>query len=109
METRAALVLIAGMAVATYATRLPLVPLVRRRVRVPRLLEQILNAIPTAAFAAIVVPGVVSPRPGGLDLSAGNLYLYAAAAAIVATRFTRNLLVTLLVGVGVALVLRLVS
>lgn len=109
MGTRAALVLIGGMALATYATRLPLVLLVARRLRLPRLLEHILNAIPTAAFGVIVATGVVSPHTGEIDVSAGNLYLYAAAAAIVSTRFTRNLLVTLLVGAGVALVLRLVT
>lgn len=109
METRAALVLIGGMALATYATRVPLVMLVTRRLRLPRLVEHIFECIPTAAFAAIVVPGVASPNHGPVDFSPGNLYLYAAAAAIVSTRYTRNLLVTLLVGVGVVLVLSLVS
>jgi branched chain amino acid efflux pump len=109
VATGPALLLISGMALATFATRVPLVQLVRRRVRLPRLFEHVLDAIPTAAFAAIAVPAVLSPRATGLDLSAGNLYLYAAAAAVATTRFTRNLLVTVLVGVGVALVLRLTT
>ena len=107
METRAALVLIAGMAVATYATRVPLVVLVTSRIRLPRLLEHILRCIPTAAFAAIVVPGVLEPEQGQVDLSLSNLYVYAAAAAVISLRFSRNLLVTLLVGCGTALALSL--
>jgi branched-subunit amino acid transport protein len=109
VETRAALVLIGGMALATYATRVPLVMLVTRQLRLPRLLVHIFECIPTAAFAAIIVPGVVSPNHGPVDLSPGNLYLYAAVAAIVATRYTHNLLVALVVGVGVVLVLSLVT
>lgn len=108
METRAAIVLIAGMALATYATRVPLVVLVRRRLRLPLLLERILECIPTAAFAAIVIPGVLAPSHGPVDVSLSNIYVYAAAAAVASTRFTQNLLVTLLVGCGVALVLSLV-
>ena len=105
METGAALFLIAGMAVATYATRVPLVVLVTRRLRLPALLEHILRCIPTAAFAAIVVPGVLEPEHGQVDLSLSNLYIYAAAASVVSLRFSRNLLVTLLAGCGVALAL----
>lgn len=108
METRAALILIGGMAAATYATRVPLVFLVRHRLRLPSLLEHILRCIPTAAFAAIVVPGVFAPDHGVVDVSFSNLYIYAALAAIVSLRFSQNLLVTLLVGCGVTLALSLV-
>jgi branched-subunit amino acid transport protein len=107
VETSAALVLIAGMAAATYATRVPLVVLVTSRIRLPALVEHILRCIPTAAFAAIVVPGVLQPDHGQVDLSTSNLYIYAAAAAVVSLRFSRNLLVTILVGCGTALALSL--
>ena len=105
METGAALVLIAGMAAVTYATRLPLFLLSLRRVRLPRLVDRVLEQIPVAAFAAIVVPGVVQPG-GHLDLHASNLYLYAALATVLATLLTRNLPATIVVGVGLAILLQ---
>jgi branched-subunit amino acid transport protein len=107
VDTRAALALIAGMAFATYATRVPLVVLVTSRIKLPPLLEHILRCIPTATFAAIVVPGVLQPEQGQTDLSPSNLYIYAAAVSVVSLRLSRNLLVTILVGCATALALSL--
>ena len=107
MDTRAALLLIAGMGLAAYATRVPLIWLVRHALRLPPLVEHVLRCIPTAAFAAIVVPGVLAPDHGSLDVSLSNVYVYGAVAAVVSTRFSNNLLVTLLVGCGVVLGLSL--
>ena len=76
-----------------------------RRVRLPRLVDRVLEQIPVAAFAAIVVPGVVQPG-GHLDLHASNLYLYAALATVLATLLTRNLPATIVVGVGLAILLQ---
>lgn len=105
METGATLLLIAGMAAVTYATRAPLFVLSYRRVRLPRLVELILEYVPAAAFAAIVVPGVVSPG-GHLRLAFSNLYFYAAAASAVCALLTRSLLATIVVGVASAVVLK---
>ena len=105
METRAALVLIAGMAAVTYLTRLPLFLLSYRRARLPRLLDHVLGQIPVAAFAAIVFSGVLAPA-GHLKLSLSNLYLYAALASVASAALSRSLLVMIAVGVGTAIVLR---
>ena len=104
METGSVLVLIAGMAAVTYASRLPLAFLVARRPRLPRLLERCLEQVPVAAYAAIVVPGVLQPG-GRADVSFSNLYVYAALASAAAVAVTRNLFAALAAGVGVAILL----
>ena len=105
METRAALILIGGMAAVTYLTRLPLFLLSARRVRLPRLLVLVLEQIPIAAFAAIVFPGVLQPG-GHLKLAFSNLYLYAALVTVGSALVSRSLLVTIGTGVGVAILLK---
>ncbi len=108
METSTALILIAGMAAVTYLTRLPLRLFVTRRFRLPALVDRILQQIPIAAFAAIVFPGVLQPG-GRTDLHASNLYLYAAAATVIAAITLRaSVLVTIFVGVATAALLQLV-
>lgn len=109
MATSTALILIAGMSAVTYLTRVTLVPFVLRRRPLPPLADRILDRIPTAAFAAIVFPGVLAPG-GDVDLSASNLYLYAAAVTVAACALLRRgLLVSLLLGVATATVLRLLA
>jgi branched-subunit amino acid transport protein len=93
VETGTALILIAGMAVVTSLTRLPLVPLARRRPRMPAAVDRLLEQIPLAAFAAIIFPAVLRPH-GDVDLSASNLYLYAATATVVAARLTGSALLS---------------
>jgi branched-subunit amino acid transport protein len=93
------------MAAVTYLTRLPLFLLALRRARLPRIVDLILEQIPAAAFAAIVFPGVVSPG-GHLALHASNLYLYAAIPTVGVAVWRRNLLLTIVVGVGAAMVLK---
>jgi len=105
VETGTALVLTAGMAGVTYCTRLPLFLLAIWQVRLPLLLDLVLGEIPVAAFAAIVVPGVLAPH-GHVDLHPSNLYLYAGLASAAAVVVSRRLVVTIAVGVGLAILLR---
>jgi branched-subunit amino acid transport protein len=93
------------MTVVTWLTRLPLIVLSARRVRVPRLVQLVLDQIPAAAFAAIVFPAVLAPH-GHLELHASNLYVWAALASVGVAVATRNLLATIVVGVAVATLLR---
>lgn len=95
------------MAAVTYLTRLPLWYLARHRVRMHPLVDRLLEQIPIAAFAAIVFPGVLQPD-GETSLGASNLYLYAAAATVVAALVLRGrLLPIIVVGVTTAVLLRL--
>jgi branched-subunit amino acid transport protein len=106
VATGRALILIAGMAAVTYLTRLPLYFLTVRRYRISPLVGHILACIPTAAFAAIVFPGVLQPG-GHTELRASNLYLYAALVTVgAAVALRRHLLGTILVGITTAALLR---
>ena len=109
MATSTALILIAGMSIVTYLTRLPLVFFSIRNRPLPPLVDRILDRIPTAAFAAIVFPGVLQPG-GDTDLSASNLYVYAAVVTTAAcVLLRRSLLASLLLGVATATVLRVLT
>jgi branched-subunit amino acid transport protein len=105
LATSTALILIAGMAVVTYLTRLPLALLARTRARLPKALDRVLEQIPIAAFAAIVFPSVLQPG-GHTDLQASNAYLWAALVAVaVAIARPRSLVWPLTVGCVTAVVL----
>lgn len=95
--SRAALLAILGMALATYATRVAGLPLARRLPRSPRF-EAWLNAIPGTILVAIVAPALVN---GGPRQSLAGL-----ATLLVAWR-TRNLLLAIGAGALAAALLRL--
>jgi branched-subunit amino acid transport protein len=102
-----ALILVVGMAAVTYLTRLPLAFLARRRARLPRAVDRVLEQIPVAAFAAIVFPAVLQPD-GHTDLEASNLYLWAAVVTVAAAvAAPRSLIVPLTTGVATAVLLHL--
>jgi branched-subunit amino acid transport protein len=88
---------ILGMALVTFAVRYPVLALVSR---VP-LPEPVLNAmrfIPPAVLTAIIVPAVFIPDGRILDVGYHNSYLIAGiVAALVAWR-SKNLLLTIVIG-----------
>jgi branched-subunit amino acid transport protein len=93
-------IVVAG--IGTYAMRASFLAFAHRLATVPPPVQRLLRQIPAAALASIVVPALV--RPGGeLDLwqprlAAGVL------AGLVAWR-TRNVAVTLVVGMGALMLL----
>jgi len=90
--------LLISMGLVTYAIRLSLIVLIGR-VDVSPLIQRALRFVPPAVLSAIIFPELL--RPGGtLDLSLGNVRLLAGVlAALVAWR-TKNVLLT--IGVGMA-------
>ena len=86
------------MGVVTYGLRLSLIGLLGR-FEVPPLISRGLRFVPPAVLSAIILPQLVQPT-GALDLSLGNLRLVAGVLAIVVAWRTRNVLLT--VGVGMA-------
>jgi len=89
--------LIAGMALVTFAARYPILVLVGRA-PLPQAVLGALKYVPPAILTAIVLPAVTLNSGGQLDLSLSNSYLVAAiASALVAWR-TRNVLLTIVVG-----------
>jgi len=90
---------IGGMGLITYLIRLSLF-LLPERVMLPPWMLRALRYVPAAVLSAIIFPELLQPG-GTLDLSLGNERLLAGLAAAVVAWRTRNVLLT--VGVGMAL------
>lgn len=96
--------LIAGMGAVTMATRIPLLMLLSRR-NLPPALESALKYVPPAVLSAIILPIVFMPS-GELDLSTGNASLVASLVAVIVAWRTRNLLLTIILGMAALLIWR---
>ena len=92
-------ILLAGMFLVTFGIRYPVLTLVSR-VQLPELLFQALKYVPPAVLMAIIAPAALIPAGGGLTLSFSNAPLYASLAAALVSWRSRNLLLTILVGMG---------
>jgi len=88
----------------TYGIRLSFIQLFGK-IEVPFWLSRALRFVPPAVLSAIIFPEILMPS-GALDISPDNLRLFAGVlAAFVAWR-TRNVLLTIVVGMVVLLVLQ---
>lgn len=88
----------------TYLTRLSFILLIGRRA-LPEWLIKLLLYVPPAVLSAIIFPELIMPA-GTIDLSLTNFRLIAGlVAALVAWR-TRNVLLTILVGMVLLLILQ---
>lgn len=96
--------LIAGMAIVTFLVRYPLLVLVGR-VELPRNVFMALRYVPVAVLTAIIVPAVFMPD-GTLNLSPTSPHLLAGVVAAIIAWRTRQLLPTIVIGMGLFLVLR---
>jgi branched-subunit amino acid transport protein len=101
------ILLIAGMAAVTMATRIPLLMLLSRR-KLPAGIESALKYVPPAVLSAIILPIVFMPG-GELDLSPGNASLVASVVAVLVAWRTRNLLLTIILGMAALLIWRAAS
>lgn len=99
MSTTMMAVSILGMGLITYLIRLSLF-LLPERVMLPPWMLRALRYVPAAVLSAIILPELLLPQ-GVFDLSLGNERLLAGAAAAVVAWRTRNVLLT--VGVGLVL------
>lgn len=95
MSTIWVVILVAGA--GTYSMRASFLAVAHRMATVPAGVTRILRQIPPAALAAIILPALVRPE-GHLDLLQPQL-LAGAVAALIAWR-TRNVGLTLIVGMG---------
>ena len=87
-----------GMGVVTFAIRLSMIVLLGR-VDVPALVQRALRFVPPAVFSAIILPELLRPA-GRLDLSWGNARLLAGVLAAVVAWRTRNVLLSIAVGMA---------
>ena len=87
---------ILAMGVITFALRLSLITLLDR-FEVPPLVTRALRFVPPAVLSAIILPELTQPD-GKFNLSLGNARLLAGMIAVVVAWRTRNVLLT--IGVG---------
>jgi branched-subunit amino acid transport protein len=103
MRTEIILIILA-MAVATFLTRFTS-PAILGSTGVPPWLRRLLKHVPTAMLAALIAPALLSPQ-GSLDLSLGNHYLAAGAAAALSAYWRQPPIITMGTGMAVMLLLR---
>ena len=95
---------IVGMGAATYATRLlPIVLL--ERMNLPLMVQRALRFVPPAVLSAIVFPELLM-RDGALDISPGNARLMAGVVAGLVAWRTRNVILTIAVGMAALWILQ---
>jgi len=98
--------LLLGMGLVTYAIRLSLIVLIGH-VEVPPIIQRGLRFVPPAVLSAIIFPELL--RPGGtFDLSLGNVRLLAGVLAAGIAWRTKNVLLTIGVGMVALWVLQVV-
>ena len=101
------LVVILAMAAVTFATRFGSIALFRQT-EMPDWLERWLKHIPTAILTALIVPALLLPK-GQLDITLHNHYLLAGILAAVVAYKSRNIVYTIVLGMGTMIVLRLLD
>jgi len=100
--------LILGMAAVTFGARyIPLAVL--RRFTLPDPLLRGLSFVPPVVLMAIVAPAMLTPTGNRLDLSLGNAYLWAGLFAFVVAWRSKNLLLTIMAGIGFFLLWRVMG
>jgi len=88
--------MIAGMALVTFAVKAGLF-ILGGRIAFSPLLQQALGFVPVSVLTAIVVPMVLAPHGGGLELTWRNPQLVAAIVAVLVCAATRRQLLTIVV------------
>jgi branched-subunit amino acid transport protein len=94
--------LVIGMAAVTFLVRWPVLALISR-MALPQAVLDAMKYIPPAVLTAIVVPAMLAPA-GQLDISFSNAYLIAGVVAALIAWRTRNLLLTIVLGMTLFLV-----
>lgn len=97
--------MIAGMALINLAIRWP-VYLFADHVRFPPLIERALAFVPVTVLTAIIVPMILMPGDGEMDISWRNPYLVAAIVAAVISWRWHRLMPTILIGMAVFVAMR---
>ena len=95
------LLLILGMMVVTFSARYPVLAIFGR-MPIPKPIFRVLRFVPTAVLTAICTPIIFMPE-GEVAIAPSNAYLVASLIAILVSWKSRNLLLTILFGMGVFL------
>jgi branched-subunit amino acid transport protein len=89
--------LVAGMALVTFGVRYPVMVLVGK-IPLPQPVLRALKFVPTAVLTAIIAPAVIFPHSAQPEFTPTNEYLVAAVVAVLVAWRSRNVLLTILVG-----------
>lgn len=92
------LYLIGGMALLTFSIRYGLIG-ISGRIKLSSSVIQMLRYVPPAVLTAIVAPAVLMPSGDRLMLSYTNARLIGAITAILVSYWTKNLLLTIVLGI----------
>ncbi len=98
------IITLVGMGIVTYLTR-ALFIIGMKGDRLPPFVIRWLSFVPVAVLAAIICPMLAAPEKR-LDLTYTNPYLLAGAAATVIALVTKNLIITVIGGMGIILLLK---
>ena len=101
------LVIIFSFFIVTFATRFGCVALFRQT-KMPVWLERWLRHIPTAILTALIIPALILPK-GQVDITLHNHYLLAGILAAIVAYKSRNIVSTIVLGMGTMIVLRLID
>ncbi len=97
--------LIFGMMVVTFGVRYSVLAL-SGRIQLPAALEEALRFVPVAVLTALCFPIMFMPE-GQFFISLNNAHLIASMVAIAVAAYSRHLLLTIVVGMGLFLFLHL--
>lgn len=98
-------VMIAGMALVTFAVRYPVLVLVGK-IPMPDRVFRALRYVPPAVLAAIIAPAVLMPNGETIEIALTNSYLVAGIIAGLIAWRTKSLLLTIVIGMAIFLLLR---
>lgn len=96
--------MILGMMLVTFLPRYGVLALLGR-MEMPRPLFRALRFVPPAVLAAIILPSMLL-KDGDLDLTLQNSFLFAGIIAALVSWRTKNLLLTIIVGMAALLIWR---
>lgn len=91
------LLIVLGMAVATYLTKASIL-LLGERVSFSMPVRRALGFVPVTVLTAIITPVMFAPHGGGAELSWRNPQLVAGAITIAVCAATRHMLLTIAIG-----------
>ena len=99
------ILLIGCMAAVTFAIRYVPMALVGR-IDLPPLVQRALRYVPVAVLTAIVIPAVLIPDGKSIHIALDNAYLGAGIISAIVAWWSKNLLLTILIGMGVFFIWR---
>lgn len=106
--TREEILLIFGMFLVTFGVRYPVLALVGK-LPLPEAVFRALRYVPAAVLAAIIAPALLLDSRGQLALNIGNEYLIAGVVTFIIAWRSKNMLVTIVVGMLTLIVLKMLG